>query len=173
MIKKIKRQHELNLITLLGLVDSAVLFLWVIGIYNFIFKFFSSLTSLCLILVILPLPLPHIPLCFRTLPVFMLLFILSCSLCIIKADHLPLEELHATWLSCLPATQECWGQEEPAVWVSVSDQTMLYLYISFFSHYTLILSYCVIVMSLSNLLICQIDDDKTNWWWHWTDQMYY
>lgn len=45
--------------------------------------------------------------------------ILSCSgtLCLIQTDHLPLEELHATRLSCLPATEKRWRQEEPAVWV--------------------------------------------------------
>lgn len=72
--------------------------------------------------------------CSATLYILMLLFITSCPLCIITTDHLPLEELHEAWLSGLPAPQECWGQEEPAVWVSVSDQC--YILISFFPHYT-------------------------------------
>ena len=39
----------------------------------------------------------------------------SGALCLIQTDHLSLEELHTTRLSCMPATEECWGQEEPAV----------------------------------------------------------
>lgn len=66
------------------------------------------------------------------------LFILSCSLCIIKANHLALEELHTARLSCLSTTEERRGQEEPAVWVSVSDQTYSYNF-TFVPHYRLIL----------------------------------
>lgn len=120
--------------------NSVFFFLWETNISNYILHLFSP-WFLFVSFLILPLPLPHIPLCFQSLPVFLLLFILSCSLCIIKADHLALEELHTAWLSCLPATKECWGQEEPAVWVSVSDQTMLYLYFTFFLHYTMLMLY--------------------------------
>jgi len=47
--------------------------------------------------------------------VFVVLKSSSSSLCIIEADHLPLEELHAARLSRLPAAEERWRQEEPAV----------------------------------------------------------
>lgn len=39
----------------------------------------------------------------------------SGALCLIQTDHLSLEELHTTRLSCMPATEKCWRQEESAM----------------------------------------------------------
>lgn len=37
----------------------------------------------------------------------------SGSLCVVQTDHLPLEKLHSTRLSRLPATEECQRQAHP------------------------------------------------------------
>lgn len=73
-----------------------------------------------------PVPLPHPWLSPSSSPLCLSSPSLSRSLCIVEADHLPLEELHPTRLPRVPAAEERRGQEEPAVWVSVSDQATLF-----------------------------------------------
>lgn len=53
------------------------------------------------------------------------LFLYSGSLCIVQTDHLPLEKLHTTWLSCLLATEECQRQAHTAAYVYVPTLTSL------------------------------------------------
>lgn len=57
------------------------------------------------------------------------IFFVSCSgsLCVVQTDHLPLEKLHTTRLSRLPAAEERQRQAHPAAWVLLAGSDQLSL----------------------------------------------